>query len=460
MRYSVTLLADQYAALISHLFRDPRRERAAYLICGIAESDAETRLLVRDVLPVDQSEIVDSSAVHMRIAAPSYLRALKRAHISQQCFIFVHSHPPNVARHSLQDDKEEQKLFDTAYNRIRGGGVHASIVFSAPENPVGRVWLDGGAVRPLDVVRVIGDRFRFFYQDAGAIVDLNIYDRQVRAFGADLQMLIKRLRIGVVGDGGTGSSVTEQLIRLGVGNIFVADPQRLVASNVTRVYGSRLMDAGTPKTALAVRLGTEIGLGTTITPLNRPITFESALKEFRNCDVIFGCTDDQWGRSLLNRLSIYYLLPVFDMAAKIDSADGDIRSVQGRVTTLMPGAACLFCRGRISADRVRAEVVDELNPVEAERLRREGYAPELTDSDPAVITFTTSIAAAAINQFLHRLTGFMGSDANATEIIHRFDANHIGKNRTPSKPDCFCADRSKWGRGDQKVFLDTTWRPE
>jgi hypothetical protein len=273
-------------------------------------------------------------------------------------------------------------------------------------------------------------------------------------------MLLKRLRIGVVGDGGTGSSVIEQLIRLGVGNILVADPQRLVASNVTRVYGSRLTDAGTPKTALAARLGTEIGLSTRITPLDQPITFASTLKEFRNCDLIFGCTDDHWGRSLLNRLSVYYLIPVFDMGVKIDSAEGTIRSVQGRVTTLMPGAACLFCRGRIDADRVRAEVLDALNPDEAARLRREGYAPDLADPDPAVITFTSSVGAAAINQLLHRMTGFMGPDANSTEIIHRFDANHIGKNRTPSKEDCFCADRTKWGRGDQKLFLDSTWRPE
>ena len=460
MRYSVTLLADHYTSVINHLFQYPRRERAVYLLCGISESDAETRLLVQDVLPVEQSEIVESSTVHMKIAAPSFLRALKRAHSSQQCFIFVHSHPPEVPGHSLQDDREEQKLFSTAYNRIRGNGVHASIVFSTPDNPVGRVWLDGGAVRPVEVIRVIGDRCRFFYQDAGAVVDLNIYDRQVRAFGPDLQMLLKRLNIGVVGDGGTGSSVVEQLIRLGVGHILLADPQPLVASNVTRVYGSRLTDAGTPKTALADRLATEIGLATAITPLSRPITFQSALKEFRNCDLIFGCTDDQWGRSLLNRLSLYYLIPVFDTAAKIDSADGIIRSVQGRVTTLMPGAACLFCRGRIDADRIRAEVLDAVNPDEAERLRREGYAPELADPDPAVITFTTSVAAAAINQVLHRLTGFMGADANATEIIYRFDANHIGKNRTPSKDDCLCADRSKWGRGDRELFLESTWRAE
>jgi hypothetical protein len=37
---------------------------------------------------------------------------------------------------------------------------------------------------------------------------------------------------------------------------------------------------------------------------------------------------------------------------------------------------------------------------------REGYAPELEDPDPAVIMFTTGIAARATGEFVHMLTGF------------------------------------------------------
>ena len=80
------------------------------------------------------------------------------------------------------------------------------------------------------------------------------------------------------------------------------------------------------------------------------------LEEFRTCDAIFGCTDDEWGRSLLTRLAIYYAIPVFDMGVKIDSEDGIIRSINGRVTTLLPGTACLYCRGRITAERSRFRI--------------------------------------------------------------------------------------------------------
>jgi molybdopterin/thiamine biosynthesis adenylyltransferase len=184
------------------------------------------------------------------------------------------------------------------------------------------------------------------------------------------------------------------------------------------------------------------------------------LKGFQGCDVIFSCTDDEWGRSLLSRLSIYYYIPVIDMGVKIDSKDGVVNSIQGRVTTLFPGSACLFCRGRITSAGVRAEMLADVSPDESERLRKEGYAPELGEPAPAVIAFTTAVAAGAVAELLHMLTGFMGTERASTEVIYRFDDCRVGTNSTKSKPDCFCSQRDNWGKGDQPNFLGLTWRKE
>lgn len=457
MRYSITCLENLYTSLTDHLFSDPRNERAAYLLCGLSRTDNETRLLVREVLPVVEADVLETSPFHMKIASRSFLRAMKRAHLTDASLVFVHSHPVDVPKHSTQDDYEERNLFATAYVRIHGTGIHASLVLSAPDRPVGRVCLEDGSFRPMDVVRIIGNRFRFHYGVNDPQVNLAIFDRQVRAFGREMQALLRKITIGVVGVGGTGSSVSEQLIRLGAGHLLIADPQKLVASNVTRVYGSTISDVGTAKVALIAQLAHRIGLNTKVDVIDRSITSESAIREFRNCDIIFACTDDQWGRSLLGRLSIYYCIPVLDMGVQVDSENGTLRSVQGRVTTLLPGNACLFCRKRLSAERIRFE---SMAPEEAANLRKDGYAPELPEPDPAVIAFTTAIAAAAIGELFQRLTGFRGEGMNSTEVIQRFDANHIGKNQTAAEPGCFCSDLAKWARGDSRLFLDTTWPPE
>lgn len=460
VHYSITFVDEIYSRLVDHLLDGSKIEKAAYLLCGVSESAQEIRLLAREFLPVGQEEVIESSPVHMKIVSRSFLRAMKRADSSKQCFVFAHSHPPEIPRHSLQDDKEEASLFSTAYNRIHSSRPHASLVFTGPQEVVGRVWLDDGSTPAIDVIRIVGNRLRFIFRSDALQLDLTLYDRQVRAFGKDLQGILRRLRIGIVGVGGTGSSVAEQLIRLGAENILISDGERLDPSNVTRGYGSRLADAGSLKTALIERLGLEVGLGAKVRAIGRPITFQPVLREFRDCDVIFSCTDDQWGRSLLTRLSINYCIPVIDVGVRINSKDGVVNSIQGRVTTLFPGGACLFCRGRITSAGVRAEMLAAVSPEEVERLRKEGYAPELGEPAPAVIAFTTAVAAGAVSELLHMLTGFMGTERASTEVIYRFDDCRVGPNSTKSKPDCFCSQRDNWAKGDQPNFLGLTWRKE
>lgn len=460
MRYTVTFVESQYERLLAHLFQHDGVEQAAYLLCRSSLGESETALLVRDVIPVSGEAIRQSSAHHMSIAARSFTSAMKRANDQRACFAFVHSHPGGYPDFSTQDDEEEAKLFRTAYIRINTPGVHASFVFTPAGVANARVWLPTGDIAAVERVRIVGRRFRYYFPKQSESPVPEFYDRQVRAFGPDIQRLLKRLRVGIVGVGGTGSCVAEQVVRLGVGTCVIADGGSFEASNVNRVYGSRLIDDGIAKTKIAERLAADIGVETEVRQISRPVTFQSVLREFRHCDLIFGCTDDEWGRSLLTRLAIYYSLPVIDMGVSIDSRDGRIRSVQGRVTTLLPGTACLYCRGRITPAHVSAEAKRAVNPTAAAELEREGYIPELAEAAPAVVPFTTMIAASAISEFLHRLTGYKGSDRVSSEVLHLIDDTRVRTNHRESRDDCFCGDVSYWGRGDVVPFLDLTWRPE
>jgi hypothetical protein len=146
MRYTLTSGEKPYEKLCAHLFQTGERpERAAFLLCGMAQTDRETRLLVREAIPIPDSELLDQSSHHLSVAASSFLPVMKRADRESACFVFVHSHPPGVPDHSRQDDIEEAVLFRTAHNRIKTpNAIHASIVLSDPSLPRGRVWLDGG----------------------------------------------------------------------------------------------------------------------------------------------------------------------------------------------------------------------------------------------------------------------------------------------------------------------------
>lgn len=460
MQYSVTFLEPEFESLIAHLFSAGGSEQAAFLLGRQVKTATSTNLLVRAMLPVEKGDIISASNIHMSIRSQAYLRAMKLADLREESFIFVHSHPSGLAEFSSQDDHEEAGLFKTAYVRIHHDVVHASLVFTDRNTFCGRAWLPTGKHSQVQTVRVIGNRFQFLYSEPVSDAPLEYFDRQARAFTSALQPILHRLHIGVVGAGGTGSAVSEQLIRLGIGKLTVIDGGAFEKSNVNRVYGSTVFDEKLPKANIPARLAAEIGLGTEVRHIQGHLSFRSITRRLLDCDVVFGCTDDEWGRSILNRLALRHYIPVFDMGVNIDTEKTKILSIQGRVTTLMPGAACLFCRQRISANRVRAEVMAASNPEEAARLRKEGYLVNIDEPAPSVISFTTGIAAAAVSEFLHRLTGFQGADRRSTEVIFLFDQSRIRTNSTAPSPGCVCANQTKWGTGDTARFLDLNWREE
>jgi molybdopterin/thiamine biosynthesis adenylyltransferase len=456
VNYSISFLEPQYEHLLSIIFAQAGVEGAAYVLCGRSRTDDEERLLAREVIPVREEHYLKRTDLRLSICSDSYVPVAKKARELKQSILFVHSHPEGIHEFSPQDDEEEPRLMQF-FSRQAPEGSHGAVVISAPESVRARISRAGDR-QTVFRVRVIGRRFQFF--DAvkdGEVSIPDFFDRQVRAFGPDIQRLLSRLHIGIVGAGGTGSSVFEQLVRLGVGKVSVFDHDILDDSNVNRVYGSGSGDAGRLKVEIAYDSSQRMGLGTKVLRFPKGISFEQSAKALRDCDAIFCCTDKQAPRGILTQLSLRYFIPMFDMGAKIESEGGVIKGIFGRVTTFFPGEACLFCRGRINPETIRLE---GLKPEERRALAREGYAPELETNAPAVIMFTTAVATQAVSEFLHRLTGFMGQARQTTEVLFGFHETTLGKNREKPGEQCICAQTKLWGRGDTRIFLDLTWPSE
>lgn len=307
---------------------------------------------------------------------------------------------------------------------------------------------------PAGAVRVVGDGWRLLLPDGDDGLGV-VFDRQIRAFGHAGQRVLGHLRVGIVGAGGTGSAVFEQLVRLGVGEILIIDPDVINddGSNVTRVYGSTMADIGKPKVDLAERNSDRIGLGTKVTAIKGTINDEATARLLADCDVVFGCTDDNRGRVTLGRIATWYLIPVIDMGVRLTSTDGILHGIEGRVTVIQPGGGCLQCRGRINAAALQSEV---LNSVEREQRVDEGYAAGLEDRDPAVVAFTTGVASHAVSELLHRTFG-IGDEPPSGELIIQFHRREIRRNTRPAQPGHWCVAPAHLGAGDTVPFLGTTW---
>jgi hypothetical protein len=185
------------------------------------------------------------------------------------------------------------------------------------------------------------------------------------------------------------------------------------------------------------------------------ITDETVAQNLASADVIFGCTDDNSGRLVLSRLPTYALSVLIDCGVLLSSdSNGKLVGIDGRVTVVTPENACLLCRGRIDLRRAAAE---RMTPEEHAARLREGYAPALAGIEPAVVTYTSAVAAAAVSELVERLVHY-GVDPVPSEVLLRLHDREISTNRAEPKQQHYCDPAAgKIGLITASPFLELTW---
>ena len=418
------------------------------------------RLLARELHWVPANAYLYRDATALSIASEGYVPALAAAEADQSVPIWLHTHPGTKSspRPSTRDELVDRQLADLFRLRARSS-LYGAVVLARIE---GRICFSGhieseSRRSEIDRVWITGRHFRFLQNWLQqTTTPSRQFDRNIRAFGGEIQRVLADLRVAVVGCGGTGSAVIEQLVRLGVRQLCLIDPDTLTASNLTRVYGSFPKDIGKPKVNVSAAHVVRIAPDANVTVAQSKVTLEATAKLLLDADVVFGCTDDNAGRLVLSRLASYLLTPVIDCGVLLSSgAEGELVGIDGRVTILAPGAACLVCRNRIDLQRAAAET---LSREEHRQLADEGYAPALPNREPAVVTFTTQVAAAAVSELLERLIHY-GPLPVPTELLLRAHEREVSTNDQAPREGHYCHPESrKLGLGITEPFLEQTWQ--
>ena len=397
------------------------------------------RLLARSLHWVADRAYERRTAHEMLIASEGYTEALALAERDGSVPLWVHTRPRGRPLRSAKDEDVDRLIADVFRLRSGSNCYGTVIVSPAPDGLAltGTLQEAECTAREIDRFWMVGDRWRLrpaFGRVPDSPDDV-VFDRNVRAFGEPVQQTIGMLRTGVVGCGGTGSAVAEQLVRLGARRLLLVDADTLSASNVTRVYGSTPADVGRPKTDVLADHLRRIAPDLDCETVEGRCTSQRVAKSLAGADLIFGCTDDNAGRLVLSRLCYWFLTPVIDMGVLLTSLPGGaLEGIHGRITVLTPGSACLVCRGRV--DLARAAVETRARE-ERQRLEAEGYAPALGAVEPAVVAFTTMTAAFAVSELLERLVGYGGSPRPG-EVLLRAHDREISTNTAMPAPGHYC----------------------
>lgn len=154
------------------------------------------------------------------------------------------------------------------------------------------------------------------------------YQRNLSMVSIDEQLLLFRSRVAVIGCGGLGGYVIEELARLGVGTIIAIDPDVFEEHNLNRQLLSKPALIGSSKVEAAVTRVAEINPAVTLIPVQLAYTPENGKQLIHNSLVVVDALD-----SIKTRLALADTCSEL----KIPMVHGAIAGWYGHVATQLPG---------------------------------------------------------------------------------------------------------------------------
>ena len=169
-------------------------------------------------------------------------------------------------------------------------------------------------------------------QAEGAILSAGFlparYRRNRQTISTELQLRLHRSTVAVVGCGGLGGYVIEELARLGVGRLVAIDHDVFEEHNLNRQLLSSPSVIGQSKAQTARRRVAEINPGVVVRPVEVAFSAHTAAAAFDSVDVVVDAAD-----------SVPIRLQLADACSslQIPLVHGAIAGWYGHVCTVMPG---------------------------------------------------------------------------------------------------------------------------
>jgi molybdopterin/thiamine biosynthesis adenylyltransferase len=219
--------------------------------------------------------------------------------------------------------------------------------------------------------------------------------------GSNSDRVLADSHVAVVGAGGGGSHVAQQLAHVGIGTLSIFDGDIAKAVNMNRLIGATQADvrAGATKVAIAERLIRGINEKAVVHAVPKRWQDEAAL--LREADIVIGCVDSFGERGQLESAARRFLTPYIDIGMDVHDL-GDRFAISGQVALSMPGRPCLRCM----------KIVTE------ESLEREQYGA--AGAMPQVVWPNGLLASAAVGIAVELLTPWFKGPRS---VLLRFEGN-------------------------------------
>lgn len=211
--------------------------------------------------------------------------------------------------------------------------------------------------------------------------------------GEDSDQALAALTVGLVGLGGGGSHVAQQLAHVGIGNFVLIDDDEIADTNLNRLVGATKEDVrkGTLKIDIAERVIHAVNPGAKVD--KHCARWQVAAEALKLCDVVIGGVDNVRSKHELDGFTRRFMIPYIDMGMDVTRLGEDDHLISGQVVLTGPGEPCLQCLGIVRPSD----------------LEREAQAYGAAGGKPQVVWPNGVLASAAVGLFIQLVTPWKGN---------------------------------------------------
>jgi len=237
---------------------------------------------------------------------------------------------------------------------------------------------------------------------------INKYARQ-SFLGEDSQERISHAKVAIIGLGGGGSHIVQQLAHLGFQNYLLLDPDRIDETNLNRLVSGTIADVenGMYKVDIAKRTIVRLCSNSRVEAYVEK--WHNKLDELKECDLIFGCVEGFIQRRDVEAFARRFLIPFIDIGMDVHSIDEEVPRIAGQIILSMPGYACMNCIRFLTDENLKKE---------ASRYGDAGGNPQVVWSNGILASVAVGLAIDLITDWSKtlRTAVFLSYDGNDNTV--------------------------------------------
>jgi len=375
-------------------------ETVGFLATRSAKAGECTVVTAHGYRTVSDDGYIPADEVGVRIGSSAIRCAMEWGISGQQGIWHVHAHsgrsrPPML---SGTDERDIPRLVE-ALTRSCPTEIHGLLILNQ-DRARAEAWVPGVGRCPAAVMEV-GWPVECLSRDVTRHGEDRRYSRQ-GFLGPHATSMLAGIRVGIVGVGGGGSHLCQQLAQLGVGDLTIFDPDIIEDTNLPRTVGATEQDVldQRPKVDIAGRVAQSAHKAGTVHPYRA--RWQERPEALRRCQVVIGAADTFTERRELEIACRRFLIPYIDIGMEVRPSGRPTYRMAGQVIATIPGNPCMWCLNFLTEDRL------------AEEARKYGAV----GGRPQVIWANGVLASSAVGLAVDLITGWSGQRRNGAYFTY------------------------------------------